>query len=72
MRIHERAGEGKEFGRRNQARGMRLDTSLTTELTAECLTELTVDLGDLPDFIRNSLFVDFKFERICIWVKILI
>lgn len=33
---------------------------------------LTVDLGDLPDFIRNSWFMDFKFERICIWVEILI
>lgn len=36
------------------------------------LRGLTVDLGDLPDFIRNSLFVDFKFERICVWMKILI
>lgn len=36
------------------------------------LRGLTVDLGDLPDFIRNSLFVDFKFERIRVWVKILI
>lgn len=72
MSIHERAGGEEEFGKRNQARGMRLDASLTIDLTAECLTGLTVDLGDLPDFIRNSLFMDFKFERICIWVEILI
>lgn len=33
---------------------------------------LTVDLGDLPDSVRDGWLVDFKLEGVRVWVKVLV
>lgn len=39
---------------------------------AICGCGLTVDFGDLPDFIRDGLFMDLELEGVRIGVEVLV